>query len=368
MRRLTYLLLLSVFALYGSLSRLSSMGNLPLIAVQDENNVWAFPTLVFDYPNMVYTEMINNKSAGIHINPTDESWGALAIKIYNYQDKYFNSVGFTPPANGITFNYARSITDNLNIGIGGDAAINIRKTDTPYSKEKENYYNVKLSGDITSSENLRWEITGNIGKFDFENITDVTNNLANNSFSYSGKLRVVIDNGTGTVFIPYFTLDKIDLNRVEGNIQDSITDLRYNFQGGLGINVRPYANTSAHLIIEGLSHTNKYHLTGTDSIYNEEDGNIYLGFESSIFDWLSIRSGGKFIFHYQDYTVNNNNTTQFENNVDYFINGGIGLKFYDTRIDIVLEKTFFSTVGYLGSGKTNDIIGGISIIYTFSSF
>ncbi len=367
MRRFAYLLLLSVFTLYGSLTRLSSMGNLPLIAVQDENNIWAFPTLVFDYPNMVYTELINNKSAGIHINPTDESWGALAIRIYDYQDKYFNSIGFTHPSNGITFNYARSITDNLNIGIGGDAAIKTKKIDTPYNKEKENYYNVRLSGDITSSENLRWEVAGDIKKFDFENITDVTNNSANNSFSYSGKLRVIIDKGIGTVFIPYFTLNKIDLNRVEGNIQDTITDLRYNFQGGLGINVKPYINTSAHLVIEGLSYTNRYKRPGADSVCNEKDGNIYLGFESSIFDWLSIRSGGKFIFHYQNYDVNGNNSSEFSNNVNYFINGGIGLKFYDTIIDVVFEKTFFNTLGYLGSGKTNDIIAGLSIIYTFSS-
>jgi len=61
MRKSIYLVLLSIFTLYGSLTRLSSMGNLPLIGVTDENNVWAFPALVFDYPNIIYTELINNK-------------------------------------------------------------------------------------------------------------------------------------------------------------------------------------------------------------------------------------------------------------------------------------------------------------------
>jgi len=369
MRKYIYSVLFIVITLYGSLTRLTSMGNLPLISIQDENNVWTFPSVVFDYPNMVYANLVNNKFIGIHINPTDESWGAVAIKIYNYQDKYFNSMDFTPPANGISFNYARSITDNVNIGIGGDAANRFQQEDMPYNREKENYYNLRLSADIASSENLRWEITGNIKKIDFENITNRINNLANNSYSYSGQIRLIIDRGTGTVFIPYLLTEKIDLDRVRGNlpIQDSITDQRYNLQGGLGLNIRPYVNTSAHLVIEGISYKNRYAEPGTDSTYDEKNGNIYLGFESSIFDWLSIRSGGKFIFHYQNYIINDNKSTFFNENVDYFINAGLGFKFYDTRIDILFEKTFFTTLGYLGSGKPNDILAGISVIYTFSS-
>ena len=139
MKRNLYILIFLSITVLGSLTKLNSMGYLPDISIQDEINVWTFPSLLSEYPNMVYTEILGYPEIAIHINPSDETWGAVGIKIFNFKDNYFSKIGITPPENGVALNYTRSIIDNLKIGIGSKLSVYENNEDSPYLEQKTDY-------------------------------------------------------------------------------------------------------------------------------------------------------------------------------------------------------------------------------------
>jgi hypothetical protein len=376
------LLFLALSMLYGTETRIATLGTEPNLLI-DDSNIHCYPSCmerfversIIEYGFYPYSDSL----ASLALYKEIGKFGNIGI-VANKADiplfpKTSAQTMIAQPDAAVHLFYALSIKDAVSIGLGGGYSVAAMNDDEEGTANDVTNESSIASGRasityVFGAADHFFELGGGVRTFGFtfeqgDNFSFTNNNDLSTSFN----ARLFYNLNDYTSIIPYAAYGTEDLSSEEmaGASTINVKRLRTITKVGAGFNLAPFEENRIIIGVAYRQSVAEVSDTTSDSTITEQSiPELLGGIESEICSWLTIRAGFTKSLNRQTIELQNGiRSVHTFKSSPFDLQVGCALHFGPLELDGVLCEDFRYTGGYLLSGEENPLFTKVSATYHF---